>query len=866
MLTKYILEIDEIKHLITSEQIYNWDEILCAYSRRDYNGVVRSFTSKFEFVGEAYDAILAQYLKYGVKANAKITILTITDNWEWEEQFSAPLDFSTISWDGLILSIAAVDNSLAALISSQKSTKFEFVVGTEIGSDMALQYDRLILKNSVAHEIMSNAENDRLGPKDSSLTLLSRSTNFSRAMTYIVGKSETFENSPVSFYDETEDSGSCFLKIEDNSTEVTIETDITFTPNAGPAGAKFNGLEIHLMGFNASNPNYNDTYSDIGCILDCKAGESMTDLGCFSSLDALKSRYPNPPQNAFAIIGKSNKSGDVEAVYMTPITNIPERVEWLPGVKSTYGNRGNIKIYCKTRRYIYRYTVNNLSTGTHIGLFYKGDVLWERGNTPHGELYIPLSKTSIKTSWKSRAKPISIDAISPQTVANSLIGKIVDNKLNSEVFFSEYDTRLKDTYILAAESIRGIPQAKLYSSFNDFCDWMQTVFGYTYYIGESIKSPYTGTEPFFTQLTLDNVEVTDEICPMAYVKLNQLVYIQELGKFAMLHDEDSKLYTRWDKSATCESNEAYNDGTTNKARVDKVFINNNGEPFTVDDEYKMQLYIGNPAKCTCDTQNIYFCHRSELYKGLNRVKIPSCRDVSYNIDFSSLYSSIEVGYDKQDYEAECGRDEWNFYSSYTTGIDVSNKKLTLKSKYRADCYGLEFLAQKRAQDSTDDKSDNTVFFVLCEQTATPIDGDEESEDESMVPRLKIKRDSIVEGALSDSVFNGEFSPYYCVKANEEFLSAMCQPLALKFASTEGNADITIDGIPMNSDIVLSKPIYTVGQLTFKCGEVDFPKDVNALMVIRDKGITYSGFLSYVEIQYAHAESAKYQLIIKDIEI
>ena len=62
MLTKYILTIGSEKHEISSAQVRNWDQLLCAYSRKDFNGIVRSFSSKFEFVNEAYDLLLDLYL------------------------------------------------------------------------------------------------------------------------------------------------------------------------------------------------------------------------------------------------------------------------------------------------------------------------------------------------------------------------------------------------------------------------------------------------------------------------------------------------------------------------------------------------------------------------------------------------------------------------------------------------------------------------------------------------------------------------------------------------------------------------------------------------------------------------------------
>ena len=45
------------------------------------------------------------------------------------------------------------------------------------------------------------------------------------------------------------------------------------------------------------------------------------------------------------------------------------------------------------------------------------------------------------------------------------------------------------------------------------------------------------------------------------------------------------------------------------------------------------------------------------------------------------------------------------------GVDITDNKLELISPYRADAYGIEFLAQKRGKNTTDNESDNDVFFV-----------------------------------------------------------------------------------------------------------------------------------------------------------
>ena len=55
--------------------------------------------------------------------------------------------------------------------------------------------------------------------------------------------------------------------------------------------------------------------------------------------------------------------------------------------------------------------------------------------------------------------------------------------------------------------------------------------------------------------------------------------------------------------------------------------------------------------------------------------------------------------------------EFRFTTEYSTGITITDNVYELISPYRADAYGIEFLVQKRGKDTTDDESDNDVFFV-----------------------------------------------------------------------------------------------------------------------------------------------------------
>lgn len=863
MLTKYFLQIGEERYELTSENIRNWDQIQCAFSRKDFDGVIRSFSSKFEFVGKAYDLLLEYYLNHGVNAHALLTVLTITDRWEWEPQFEAPLDFSTITWDGLKLGISAIDNSLGALINARKSTKYEMVVGEDIISPIKLDFDRLLMSNTVAHEIMGNVNSTELrGSLGRSNVILSHSSNFKRVPTYVVGDAETYENSPISFQDETDDAGSYFLKVERNA-DFNLDIDISFSPIC-TLGATLNSAEIHLMQFNSANPNYNNSYVDLGTILSYNKNR-LTYVGCYPTLEALRRAYPNPAQGCYAVIGKSTKYDEAEAVYITPFTNY-SKVEWMQCEKGSTGTRGNLTATYSTRRFIYSFKMIGKPSGAMFGLFYKADITWNSSLHSSDPLVFGIQQTSIKANWESRAKTISIDSLNPITVAQTLINKIAESDLNVNVQISPYDTRIENTAILAAESVRGIPGAKFYSSFKEFCDFMQTVFGYTYYLGERKKSSYVGTEPFEGTWSLSEGDtMLNEVCPTNNIS-GAPSFIVGYNVFAVYNSNNGKFYTKWATNGEIKDETAYNDAD-GQARRDKVYILAYvSQPYYIDDDGILQSYSGDPELCDKDSQALCFVHRSELFTDDDVREIGMCRDLSYSVNNSVLYSGIEVGYDKQDYEAQCGRDEWNFTNHYTTGLDISTKTLSLKSKYRADCYGLEFLAQKRAKDSTDDKSDNTVFFVHCELYDGNSEVDEGEVEEGQSKIMKIKRSAIITGALSDTVFNGEYSPHRCLLANADYIAAMGIPTQLKFASSEGNSDIQIDGIGCNSDFTLDSQLFSCGEVSFTTGDVDFPKNPNALVSVTHKGVRYRGYLTSLTVRYARTEAAKYKLIVKDIEL
>ena len=74
MLCKYVLTVDSISYDIPKSCIQNWDEIKFSRKRSGLEGITRTFTSKFQLVGEAYDLILEEYLSKYLASNASITV------------------------------------------------------------------------------------------------------------------------------------------------------------------------------------------------------------------------------------------------------------------------------------------------------------------------------------------------------------------------------------------------------------------------------------------------------------------------------------------------------------------------------------------------------------------------------------------------------------------------------------------------------------------------------------------------------------------------------------------------------------------------------------------------------------------------
>lgn len=842
MLTKFYIEIDGQKNEVPDNCIKNWDQVKCAYKRSGYDGVVRSFTSQFEFVEEVYDSLMELYLRDGVGASAVLYLYAITDNWDWKELFSAALDFSTITWSDHVLRINCSDSSLAAAINARKGTTYEFGIGTEMPVAGKLMYDRIILPNTGTLEIQGNGLGEGLYEGYIRQRCINAGKN--RMNVYVVGEPTTYEKASIVIQDQNAEIGASFIEVTDTVKNLELQFNITLTANRRfwPIW-----LNIHLAMFGADNRFDESSYLDLGTMLHYKQSEMEVrpDYGVFSTFEALKTAYPNPAANATAVVVDCVDGSWYADRYCTAAGNSATK-EWILAGRRPLDIAWFDEYLC-----IYRHTV--ILPEVHAGDCFALVLTCE--GREGSILKVPFNaylKSDIKVSWPSRGDVVDLDVIRPTDILAGLMDKIIEQKINVIPSIDTADSRIAGTYILAGESMRKLPNPRLHTSFSDFCKWMEVVFGYTYYLGDLTKSDFVDSKKFAGVVTVDSADIIAGSATSA----DKIYFSESQQAFVVKAAEDGKYYKLWPGSTD------YNDAS-GKARRDIVFVNSaDGKASYVTAQYKLSDYPGNPAKCMQDYQYIYFVPRSKLFNGTKVIGLTDVNDLKYTIDKELLYSTVIVGYEKQDYETEGGRGEWNFSAEYNTGLDVTSRKLELISKYRADCYGIEFQVQKRLQETTDDTEDKSIFFVHCkkETVSETIDG-VLIQSESIV----LDRSTVVAGAGSSSVFNGEYSPHKCLLANASYISAMKDPVTLIYASSEGNSSVEIDNVPFTADVKLQSQLFSCGQLEVSLADVETEIDPCALYQIRSGSTTYTGYLMQADVKHGKDEAIKFKLVVKNIE-
>lgn len=691
MLTKYKLLIGSTEYELQDDDLKNWDEVICVYKRAEYGGVVRSFTSKFEFVNKAYRLLMDEFDRKGLFAKAKMLFYVIDNNWRYNLTYQCDLDFATLTYSDYVLSMHAMDNSVASIIRGNKSVKYEFLVGEDVPTTVPqFLFDRLKMIETATYEITEGSNND-----DGSLT--GEYTTDKNYRLYVGLTNSEIAVGGTMLFNDDQTYGDGFMLQPTKATEITLDYSIIVDYEVGCA-------PLILM-------NNNTPILQLHGGLNGRRRFLAYDQ---PSLDAVMN-YINSD-----VYYRNDWANNDWSGHWVTIQGIAWVVERDSLNSNVWVNTGK-----KESEFLKVGVSDTITFNVH-----HGDKIWLKFNSDTDRDY-KIYSSSLKFSWQAKGKPVTISSIAPNELLKRILWKM---GVDMDSTISTFNPVISRTLLLPAECIRNIPGAKIYVSFNDFCKWMEAVFGYIY---------------------------------------------------------------------------------------------------VIDDENGI----------------LEFKHRSEIFTdSATVIEIEGARDFSYQTESDVLYSSVIVGYDKKDYDSVNGRDEFNFNTSYTTDYTVVGKKLELISPFRADSYGIEFLVEKRDQDTTDNSNDKDVFFVQ---------GIEQGE--YYVPN----RTPVIKNSITGTLINGEFSPIYCVWVNREYISLMASDLTLRFASSEGNANIMINNIGMSDDLALEDcKMLTAGELQFTCGDLRIPNDVNSLIRVKSKDYIYEGYIRQVSFTLARPEAVEYTIMIK----
>lgn len=880
MLCKYYLHIASDKVDISSSDcldvssmVANKEDIKTTYSRSDMSGVVRKCGSTIEFVDKAANLLIDYYEENKLRSVAAFAVYGIENDWTYTKIFECPIDFSSFKYDEDKVQVGCLDSTLASLIKANKSTDYEYPV-SEIKSDYQLNYDGVKLRKESSYMVVGQEEEGALY----------QTVNLSILTAWLI--------LPIYMNNENDVESSSFL-CQDQQQEII----------------KYPNPISEEIPSNTCTTSY-----FVECIED-------NDISVQVTADTVEGF-----RDYFVILYKIGSDGVMkELVRASSVaTDMWSSLSWSGRMKS--GEKLQLAVLDPVN--------NNLK---------------EEGYE------IRFMSIDVALVWHDRGNPINIDVISPEKLLarllKSISGKDIPVEIKGTVAEDGVDvanTRLSHTLLCAAESIRNFKEAKIYTSFNDFCEWMKCCFGYVYVIEEkkSVNSEInnakvgefvefdgtitatnqseaesTSSYPSFS--TSENAFMKAEIVPgvpyprwylsftgfesyqddlgngIYRVRIDRLYHDIGLDMFyeAQLDDEGRASLSEYVIPEVLSSdydgiiefggvvNFAYDSGKWNGlvstsciiyVRKSKRFFycdpdsglyysafsgssSFNGSE-TADNSHIYQcgtqryVIVGTSlVKCNVtmmeDTSErvstVVFLHCNEVYSTTRVMAIESVSGCTYTVDSSRIYSSVNIGYEKQDYDlGNNGNDEFNFSVTYTTGITLKDTKLSLLSPYRADCYGIEELVGKRSEETSSSDSDESVFAVMCHE-----------EDGQYV----VDRDINVEGAYSSTVFNAGLAPVYMVEANRRYLASFTDKLS--FASSDGNSEIALDGKKIGSDVSLDNPLLGPGNIKFSTDSALVPDDWNDMSVqvmLGDR--LFTGALSQLEFRSNNDESFEYELI------
>lgn len=505
MLTKYILTIGGVAHQVPDECLMNWDDISFSLKRTDYSGVMRSFSTEFVFVGEAYDLLRDAYLTNGLLTEASIAVLTLNNDHTWTEQFSSPLDFSSIEMENGKFTVTAIDNALASLIKSKKGQKYEFPVTDFSRTNVEIQ--RMSFSNLAKFVFPTTSNtpgyvNVRLD-EDASTVI---STEFVEP----TNESNGYDGTEINRF---------FAKINREPSPL-VRLDFSGRVLCRLQDYRYNTISELRMGFWVDDdaPHFQlwNTFCDNDITKEFRYGSwrnkwiGKSTHANYNTLDALKAAaaantdifglYPG----YFGIVGRNT---------------YPNESYWTDNVVYMYQGNGNW--ISRGAPASYQTAIEVTASAAFEGLTANQYPMLLISNQYQTNTPMTIYNGKMSMTWTDNAREnMTIGGIKPQELLQRIVANISPTATAS--IASDTEGLINETYIFAAEALRRMPDAKVYSTFNHFADWMEAVFGYTYRIvGNEVQ--FVHRSEVFT----DEVgKVIDKVNDVKYSVNDSLIYTE----------------------------------------------------------------------------------------------------------------------------------------------------------------------------------------------------------------------------------------------------------------------------------------------------------------------------------------------------
>ncbi len=216
------------------------------------------------------------------------------------------------------------------------------------------------------------------------------------------------------------------------------------------------------------------------------------------------------------------------------------------------------------------------------------------------------------------------------------------------------------------------------------------------------------------------------------------------------------------------------------------------------------------------------------------------------------YTSVQVGYDKQDYESANGRFELNGTFEYSTGYSSAvENPLQLISPYRADAIGIELMCWERKSSNTDTSSDNDVFVIAMTENESSY---------TVYEELFYKPTDAFEGS-DIRLFNAVLNPAYLIKRNESLVGITAPKL--RYASTTSNRNVELSNAEnVFSDIIITKKLFEGYLYKFSTAYLlNLPNsyDWNGLVRFTVNGVNMQGYIRSIMKDYFRQSATDWEL-------